>query len=107
MIAPTFEKLSKEHTDVVFCKFDVDEVEDLAASLGIEAMPTVCKLYCDYIVVVIINFVCVCSSFFSRMAKKWKDWKVLMNKDSKLVLPSYNKLDCRTFYLMPCYDILD
>ncbi len=43
MIAPTFEKLSKEHTDIIFCKFDVDEVEDLAASLGIEAMPTVCN----------------------------------------------------------------
>jgi len=30
MIAPTFEKLSKQYTNVNFCKVDVDEAQDVA-----------------------------------------------------------------------------
>mmetsp|Transcript_29131 Transcript_29131/g.45272 ORF Transcript_29131/g.45272 Transcript_29131/m.45272 type:complete len:106 (+) Transcript_29131:112-429(+) len=40
MIAPTFEKMAKEHTDVTFIKVDVDEAEEIAAQAGVRAMPT-------------------------------------------------------------------
>jgi thioredoxin 1 len=40
MIAPVMEKLSGENTNVKFLKFDVDELEELGADLGIRAMPT-------------------------------------------------------------------
>lgn len=42
MIAPKVEELSKldENKDVIFCKVNVDEAEEIAAKYGIEAMPT-------------------------------------------------------------------
>lgn len=40
-IAPVFERLAKEYKDTITCiKVDVDELEDVAAECGIEAMPT-------------------------------------------------------------------
>lgn len=40
MIAPVLEELSKKHLNVVFCKVDVDEAEDVAQNYEISAMPT-------------------------------------------------------------------
>ncbi|KAI9558350.1 hypothetical protein GHT06_015103 [Daphnia sinensis] len=40
MIAPRFEAMSKEYTDVVFLKVDVDESETIASSYNIEVLPT-------------------------------------------------------------------
>lgn len=40
MIGPEFAKLSNEYHNVVFLKVDVDQVESVAASCGISAMPT-------------------------------------------------------------------
>ncbi len=40
MIGPEFVKLSNEYQNVVFLKVDVDQVESVAASCGISAMPT-------------------------------------------------------------------
>jgi len=40
MIAPFFEKYSKEFANVAFFKLDVDEVPDVAAELGVRSMPT-------------------------------------------------------------------
>ena len=40
MVAPHFAKWAEENPDITFVKIDVDESEDLAASLGISAMPT-------------------------------------------------------------------
>lgn len=39
-IKPELERLSNEQTDKSFLKIDVDENEDIAASLRIQAMPT-------------------------------------------------------------------
>ncbi|ORX53154.1 thioredoxin TrxA [Hesseltinella vesiculosa] len=40
MIAPKFENLVDEYTNVVFAKVDVDEASDIAAEVGVRAMPT-------------------------------------------------------------------
>ncbi|XP_071385751.1 thioredoxin-like [Centroberyx affinis] len=40
MIAPKFEALSKEHTDCVFLKVDVDDAADVASACKIQSMPT-------------------------------------------------------------------
>lgn len=40
MIAPKFEEMSKEFTDVIFYKVDVDENDETAEANGIQAMPT-------------------------------------------------------------------
>ncbi|KAK4015976.1 thioredoxin-2 [Daphnia magna] len=40
MIAPKIEAMSKELTDVVFLKVDVDECEDVASDYNISCMPT-------------------------------------------------------------------
>merc|ERR1712200_8620 len=40
MIAPKIEAMSKEFTNVVFIKLDVDEVEEAAAEYNISCMPT-------------------------------------------------------------------
>lgn len=40
MIAPKVEELSKEMTDVIFIKVDVDELPDVAAQYEIISMPT-------------------------------------------------------------------
>ena len=40
IIGPTFIELSKKYTDVVFLKFDVDQLRDIAAKFKIRAMPT-------------------------------------------------------------------
>jgi thioredoxin 1 len=40
MIAPYFEELSKQYTNLKFIKVDVDELEDVAAEAGVSAMPT-------------------------------------------------------------------
>nr|CAH0112858.1 unnamed protein product [Daphnia galeata] len=40
MIAPKIEAMSKEFTDVVFLKVDVDECEDVASDYNISCMPT-------------------------------------------------------------------
>ncbi|KAH8596001.1 thioredoxin, partial [Bisporella sp. PMI_857] len=39
-IAPAVEKLAEKHTAAKFLKFDIDEIPDLAAKLGIQAVPT-------------------------------------------------------------------
>jgi len=40
MIAPKIDAMSKEFTNVVFIKVDVDEVEEVAAEYNISCMPT-------------------------------------------------------------------
>ena len=40
MIAPKFEAMAAENTDVVFRKIDVDENKEAAEAAGITAMPT-------------------------------------------------------------------
>ena len=40
MIAPTFEALSKEHSDVVFIHVDVDTLEDLPDGADVRGVPT-------------------------------------------------------------------
>ncbi|GLG96922.1 Thioredoxin [Gryllus bimaculatus] len=40
MIAPKIEEMSKDYTNVVFLKVDVDECEDIATQYDISAMPT-------------------------------------------------------------------
>ncbi|KAL7488969.1 hypothetical protein ACHAW6_014550 [Cyclotella cf. meneghiniana] len=40
MIAPKFEAMSKQYTNVVFVKVDVDAQEKIAGMCGIRAMPT-------------------------------------------------------------------
>jgi len=40
MIAPQLEEHSKEKTDIVFLKVDVDDNEDIAAEYDIASMPT-------------------------------------------------------------------
>ncbi|KAI1318503.1 hypothetical protein EDD11_006385 [Mortierella claussenii] len=40
LIAPTFQKLSEEYSDVEFIKVDVDELNDVSATAGVRAMPT-------------------------------------------------------------------
>ncbi|XP_043224233.1 thioredoxin-like [Amphibalanus amphitrite] len=39
-IAPKIQAMAKEHTDVVFLKVDVEELDDLAAEYEISCMPT-------------------------------------------------------------------
>ncbi|GFQ75068.1 thioredoxin [Trichonephila clavata] len=39
MIAPFFQELSEENTDVVFLKVDVDEVEDVALQYSVSSIP--------------------------------------------------------------------
>jgi thioredoxin len=39
-IAPQFTKWESENPDLAFAKVDVDEAEELAAALKVEAMPT-------------------------------------------------------------------
>lgn len=39
-IAPFVEKLSKDYTEATFLKVDVDELTDVAAEVGVRAMPT-------------------------------------------------------------------
>lgn len=38
--APTFEAASEKHTDVVFAKVNTEKQQQLAASFGIQAIPT-------------------------------------------------------------------
>ena len=38
--APTYEKASEAHTDVVFAKVNTDEQQELAGSFGIRSIPT-------------------------------------------------------------------
>lgn len=40
MIGPKFEEMSKEFTDVIFFKVDVDDSSDVAEQEGVSAMPT-------------------------------------------------------------------
>jgi len=40
VIAPQVVKMSEEYTDAAFYKVDVDELSDVAAEVGIRAMPT-------------------------------------------------------------------
>nr|XP_033811845.1 thioredoxin-like [Geotrypetes seraphini] len=40
LIAPYFDHLCEKYPDILFLKVDVDEVDDLASSCGIRAMPT-------------------------------------------------------------------
>jgi thioredoxin 1 len=39
-IGPIFEKLAAEHPEAEFVKVDVDDADDVAAAVGIQAMPT-------------------------------------------------------------------
>lgn len=39
-IAPIFESLSEQYSNVVFVKVDVDDLADVASKCGIRAMPT-------------------------------------------------------------------
>ncbi|KAI8333123.1 thioredoxin [Chlamydoabsidia padenii] len=40
LIGPKFEKLVDEYTSFTFAKIDVDDVPDVAAEVGVRAMPT-------------------------------------------------------------------
>jgi thiol-disulfide isomerase/thioredoxin len=40
MVAPHFQQLAAKHPNVIFCKVDVDEAQDIAANQRIQAMPT-------------------------------------------------------------------
>ena len=40
MIAPHFEAMSQEYTNVIFVKVDVDDQSDIAQMCGVRAMPT-------------------------------------------------------------------
>lgn len=40
MVAPMFEQFTVEYPDIDFYKVDVDEAEEVAATCGIQAMPT-------------------------------------------------------------------
>jgi len=40
VISPIVSKLAEKHTGVNFAKVDVDDVSDVAAEVGIKAMPT-------------------------------------------------------------------
>ena len=40
MFAPVFEKASEQHTDVTFGKIDTEAQQELAASYGIQSIPT-------------------------------------------------------------------
>ena len=40
MVAPHFEALSKEYTNVIFVKVDVDKQDKIAQMCGVRAMPT-------------------------------------------------------------------
>jgi thioredoxin 1 len=39
-IHPIYERMAEENPDVVFTEVDVDEADDVAAHVGIKAMPT-------------------------------------------------------------------
>lgn len=43
MISPVFEKLADKFPQLDFFKCDIDEQEDVAAEVGIKAMPTFSK----------------------------------------------------------------
>jgi thioredoxin 1 len=40
MFAPTFEKLSGEHENIVFAKCDTEAQQEIAAQFGIQSIPT-------------------------------------------------------------------
>lgn len=40
MIGPIFEKMATEHPDIDFCKVDVDDVPEAAASYSVSGVPT-------------------------------------------------------------------
>ena len=40
MFAPVFEKASETHTDITFGKVDTEAEQDLAASYGVQSIPT-------------------------------------------------------------------
>lgn len=40
MVAPAYEEMSKEMTDVEFVKVNVDVADEVASECGIQAMPT-------------------------------------------------------------------
>ena len=40
MFAPVFEAASEEHPDIVFAKVDTEAEQELAASMGIQSIPT-------------------------------------------------------------------
>ncbi|NQV47091.1 MAG: thioredoxin [Rhodospirillaceae bacterium] len=44
MFAPTFEKVSGEHADVIFAKCDTEQQQELAAQFGIQSIPTLAVL---------------------------------------------------------------
>ena len=55
-IKATFQKMAEEQTDVLFCKIDVDELQELAAEHRISSMPTFQASTCyDY-----LNFIGKC-----------------------------------------------
>lgn len=44
MFAPTYEKVSDEHPDLVFGKVDTEKEQELAGAFGIQSIPTIAVL---------------------------------------------------------------
>ncbi|KAK4791257.1 hypothetical protein SAY86_031670 [Trapa natans] len=47
---PTISELAAKYTDVEFIKIDVDELDDVARSFGVEAMPTFVLIKCGKVI---------------------------------------------------------
>lgn len=56
MLSPIVDELSKEMTDVKFCKVNVDEQQALASHFGVESIPTLAVVKANTIIDFIVGF---------------------------------------------------